>query len=117
MDTSNEEKFLEYVFKETKLTNLKWQEINIERYISPYGRILGKIYETELKGKKLLIYRFTNYVNLNRSNIVDKIKLEITDLNYNSEYEIYDNNFLPLIYDSIRYKNSDIESYLNSFAV
>lgn len=114
MDQIKEKKLLQHIYQETKLGLLNWSEIGIDRYIRSDGEVIGKYYCADLKGKKILLYRYKykHYIDEDEYHWQEDIMLEITDKHFKQECEIESDNTMISLYNSVRYKEANLDSFL-----
>ena len=105
--------------RDTASGKIKWNSIfNPDITLAHDGEIVGKIYRTPFRGKYFQIYKFkykTYSEEFNEMYHTSDIKLEIVDNRGEQEWEFANDNILTDLYETVRYKSSNVDEMLNSF--
>jgi hypothetical protein len=118
IDENKITKVLSQINRDTKEGKITWQQPDKRPKLglSSNEELVGKIYETEFNNRGLRLYKINERIQTDEYefNWVPSFKLEILDEYDNVDWEFPYHRGIIDLFESVRFKVSDVESFFNS---
>jgi len=96
---------------------LTWQTSRVQPSLGNGGIVIDNVYYTEVEKKILRLYKFSQkyYYEEDSFEWTENLRLEFVDFYWKSEFEFPPISILSDLYETVRYKTSGVESFLDSY--
>ncbi len=118
MDSVKTTKAIAKINRETKDGKIIWE---IDRRASPSLRgdevLLDNVYVGKITDRMFRLYRYQTkyFVDEDIFHWVDRYRLEIIDVRGNSLWELFDNQAVADLYNTVQFKTADVEGFYKDF--